>query len=268
MRFLLAILCLLAIFPLFIVFAYVIQEGLPALSFQFLVSLPQPVGEPGGGFGHAIVGSAIIILIGAVVGVPWGVATGIYLSEYRRTKTAKFLRFTTDLMTSIPSIIIGLFVYALVVIQMKGFSALAGGFSLSIIMIPTVARTTEEILKLIPDHVREAGLALGLPRWRVIIQIVLKGSISGVMTGIMLSVARVSGETAPLLFTAFNNRFWSHSLTEPIASLPVQIYTYAISPYDEWHRQAWAGAFLLVVFVFVLNLITRASLMGRVKTYD
>jgi phosphate transport system permease protein len=206
---------------------------------------------------NSLVGSTILISLASLIGVPWGIGVGVYLSEYSRGNIAKTLRFTTDLLTSVPSIIIGLFIYSVIVKPLKGFSAYAGGAALAVIMIPFVARSTEEVLKLVPQHIREAGLALGLPRWKVILWVVLKGSRAGVITGIMLALARVAGETAPLLVTAFNNRFWSHSLNQPTASLPVQIFTYAISPYDEWHRQAWAGAFMLVMFIFGINLITR-----------
>jgi phosphate transport system permease protein len=264
----LIIFALVAIFPLASVFIYVIQQGAPALSWEFLTHNPAPVGEAGGGFANAIMGSFLLVMVAAFFGVPWGVACGIYLSEYPRTRMSLLLRFTADVMTGIPSIIVGLFVYSAVVVFMKGFSTLAGGIALAIIMIPSMARTTEEILKLVPDHIREAGLALGLPRWKVIYHIVLKGSIGGVATGLMLSVARAAGETAPLLFTAFNNRFFSTSLFQPVASLPVQIYTYAISPFSDWHQQAWAGALVLVLFVFAMNLTTRLFLVRKTSGRD
>ncbi|MGE3974667.1 MAG: phosphate ABC transporter permease PstA [Bdellovibrionales bacterium] len=263
MHFLLALLCVLVILPLANVFWFVLSQGWSAVNLDFFIHTPAPVGEVGGGIGNALLGSLIIVGIASMIGVPWGVSCGIFLSEYSRSKFAKVLRFSTDLLTSVPSIVIGLFTYAAIVVPMKGFSALAGGISLAVIMIPSVARTTEEMLKLIPDTVREAGLALGIPRWKVITRIVLRGGLGGVVTGIMLSIARVTGETAPLLFTAFNNRFWSTSVTEPIASLPVQIFTYAISPYEDWHRQAWAAALVLLMFVFVINLTTRLLLAGR-----
>lgn len=263
MHLLLALFCVLALVPLASVFWFVLRQGWPALNFDFFIHTPVPVGEFGGGIGNALLGSAIIVGIASLIGIPWGVACGIFLSEYKRTKFANILRFTTDLLTSVPSIVIGLFAYAVIVKPMKGFSALAGGMALSVIMIPAIARTTEEMLKLIPDTVREAGLALGIPRWKVITRIVLRGGLGGVMTGIMLSIARVSGETAPLLFTAFSNRFWSTNILQPTASLPVQIFTYAISPYEDWHRQAWAAALVLLLFVFVINLASRLILMGR-----
>lgn len=251
-----------AIAPLLSVFVYVMRQGLPALNWDFFTKMPAPVGEEGGGFANALAGSGILIGLASLVGIPWGVLTGVYLSEFGQGRMGAFTRFVIDILASVPSIIVGLFAYALFVMPMKGFSALAGGAALAVLMIPTVARTTEELLKLVPTHVREAGLALGIPRWKVTLLIVLRGSLGGVLTGVMLAIARVAGETAPLLFTALSNRFWSTSLTEPIASLPVQIYNYAISPFEDWHRQAWAAAFVLVVFVLGLNLITRL-LLGR-----
>ena len=257
---LLFIAALVAIAPLLSVFAYVVRQGISAVNWDFFTELPKPVGEAGGGMANALLGTVWLVGLASLVGIPWGMAGGVYLSEYGRGKLAAVLRFVTDLMTSIPSIIIGLFAYAIVVVPMKRFSVLAGALSLAVIMIPVVTRTTEELLKLVPIHIREAGLALGLPRWKVILRIVLRGSLGGIATGVMLAVARVAGETAPLLFTAFSNRFWNRGLDQPTASLPVQIYTYAISPYEDWHRQAWAGALVLVVFVFVLNLMTRLAL--------
>jgi phosphate transport system permease protein len=252
----------LAIVPLLSVFVYVFQQGFPALNWAFFTNLPAPVGETGGGMGNAVIGTLILVGLAAVIGVPVGISAGIYLSEYGIGKIAASLRFSIDLLASVPSIIIGLFAYALLVIPLKSFSAYAGSAALAVIMIPTIARSTEELLKLVPTHIREAGLALGIPRWKVIVKIVLRGSLSGIMTGVMLSVARAAGETAPLLFTALNSRFWPSGLRAPIASLPVQIYTYAISPYDDWHHQAWAGALLLVGSVFIFNLLTRLALRG------
>ena len=246
-----------ALIPLFSIFGYVVQQGLPALNLPFFTQIPKPVGESGGGMANAVVGTLILIFLASSIGIPWGMATGIYLSEYGRGRSAKIIRFAAEMLASIPSIIIGLFVYAVVVMTSKHFSAWSGGLALGILMVPTVARTTEELLKMVPVHIREAGLALGLPRWKVILLIVVRGSMKGIITGVMLGIARVAGETAPLLFTAFGNQFWSVNLNQPISSIPVQIYTYAISPYEEWHRQAWAGAFVLVSLVFVMNIITR-----------
>jgi phosphate transport system permease protein len=215
------------------------------------------VGEEGGGMANAWVGSLIVVGMAAGIAVPWGILTGIYLSEYSRGRFASVLRLMTDILGSIPSIITGLFVYSWIVVSMKRFSAYAGAVALAIIMVPMITRTTEEILKLLPNHIREAGLALGLPRWKVTLFIVLRGGMSGIFTGILLAMARAAGETAPLLLTAFGNRYWAQSLDQPIATLPVQIYQYAISPYEDWHRQAWAGAFVLVTFVLLFNLATR-----------
>ena len=254
---LLALCAIGALSPLFSIFGYVITQGYPAINWAFFTELPKPVGEVGGGMANALIGTLILMTLASVVGVTWGVLVGIFLSEYQLSRISPVIRFSADLLASVPSILIGLFVYTLVVMPMKHFSAAAGGLALGLLMIPTVARTTEELLKMVPIHIREAGLALGLARWKVTLFIVLRGSMRGIITGVMLSVARVAGETAPLLFTAFGNRFWSLNLGEPISSIPVQIYTYAISPFEDWHRQAWAGAFLLVMAVFMLNVITR-----------
>jgi phosphate transport system permease protein len=257
---LLALAGVLALLPLLSVFKYVIVQGAPALDWSFFTELPKPVGEPGGGMANALLGTLVLIAIASSIGIPWGIGTALYLSEYGRGRLAYGIRFCVDILASIPSIIIGLFAYAVVVVPMGRFSAIAGGLALGILMVPTVARSAEELLKLVPTHIREAGLALGLPRWKVTLRIVLRGSLSGISTGVVLAVARVAGETAPLLFTALNNRFWPQglkSLGQPIASLPVQIYTYAISPYEDWHRQAWAGAFMLVFLVFFVNLASR-----------
>jgi phosphate transport system permease protein len=262
MIFLLSLFTLLAILPFVGVLLYVIQRGYPALSVQLFTNLPKPVGEPGGGIANALLGSIAMVTIASLVGIPFGTLAGAYLSEFGRGKVAGLLRFTCDLLVSVPSIIVGLFAYTLIVIPMRGFSAYAGAFALLMIQVPMVTRTTEEILKLVPQHLREAGLALGIPRWKVILRIVLRGSVTGLTTGIMLALARILGETAPLLFTAFNNRFWSESLNQPTASLPVLIYTYAISPFDDWHAQAWSAALVLVVFVLLLNITTRL-ILGR-----
>ena len=251
-----------AVLPLFAVFLYALRQGISGLSVDFFTRLPAPVGESGGGMANALLGTGILLGLASLAGVPIGVVTGVYLSEFGRGKVAAVVRFSVDVLTSVPSIIVGLFAYALVVIPMKRFSAWAGAVALAIVMVPIIARATEEILKLVPVHVREAGLALGIPRWKVILRIVLPGSRGGITTGVMLAVARAAGETAPLLFTAFNNQFWSRGLDQPIASLPVQIYTYAISPFEEWHEQAWAGAFVLICFVLLINLVTRLVL-GR-----
>jgi phosphate transport system permease protein len=253
----------LAIAPLFFIFAYAVYRGAPGLSLAFFTEIPKPMGEIGGGMANAITGSAILIALAGLLGVPWGICTGIYLSEYREGLTTQFLRFMTDLLTSVPSIIIGLFAYALLVVPMKGYSAYAGSVALAIIVVPIVARTTEEILKLIPTHIREAGLALGLPRWKVLLRIVLPGALGGVVTGVMLALARIAGETAPLLFTSFSNNFGFRGLDQPTASLPVQIFNFATSHDDVWRQKAWTGALVLVLFVFFMNLITRLILRRR-----
>jgi len=250
----------LALAALFYVFGYVLFRGLPSLNLSFFVELPKPVGEPGGGMANALAGTAIMVVLASLIGIPWGVFTGVFLSEYGKGKLGRFVRFCTDILTSVPSIIVGLFAYSLVVIPMKRFSGLAGAVALSIIMVPIVARTTEELLRLVPTHIREAGLALGLPRWKVILRIVLRGSLGGIVTGVMLAVARAAGETAPLLFTALGNNNWHQGIDRPMASIPVQIYNYSISPFEDLHRLAWAGALVLVLFVFVVNIITRLIL--------
>ncbi|RYZ74356.1 MAG: phosphate ABC transporter permease PstA [Proteobacteria bacterium] len=256
----LTLLSMAAIAPLFFIFSYAIYKGAPGLNLDFFTELPRAMGEEGGGMSNAIVGSAILIAMASAIGIPWGIAAGIYLSEYRQGFTTRFLRFTTDLLTSVPSIIIGLFAYALIVVPFHGYSAYAGSIALAIIIVPIVARTTEEILKLLPVHIREAGLALGLPRWKVILRIVLPASLSGVVTGLMLAIARVAGETAPLLFTSFSNNFGFRGLGQPTASLPVQIFNFATSHDDIWRAKAWTGALVLVLFVFIMNLSTRLVL--------
>lgn len=246
-----------ALVPLFSVLGYVVWNGAGYLNWDFFSKLPKPVGETGGGMANALAGTVTLVATASLIGVPWGVAAGVFLSEYGDGKLGTIVRFATDMLASVPSIVIGLFVYALIVVPMGGFSAMAGGVALAIIMIPIVARSTEEIVRLVPVHIREAGLALGLSRWKVILRIVLRGCVSGITTGVMLAVARVAGETAPLLLTSLNNQYWNLGLTGPIASLPVQIYSYAISPFDEWHGLAWAGALLLVLMVFVVNVLAR-----------
>ncbi len=247
----------LAVTPLLGIFIYIVNKGIPGLNRDFFVSLPKPVGETGGGMGNAIVGSGILVSLTSIIGVPWGILLGVYLSEYASSRLARWLRQCIDQLSSIPSIVIGLFAYAMIVVWTKHFSAWAGTFALLIILVPIVARTTEEILKLVPQHIREAGLALGIPRWNVTLFIVLKGVRGGVMTGVILGIARIMGETAPLIFTAFNNQYGFSGLNQPTASLPVQLYTYAISPFEEWHQQAWTGALVLVGIVLALNVISR-----------
>jgi phosphate transport system permease protein len=265
-RFMLGLLAcgsLIATLPLVFVLYFVIKKGLGGLNLAFFTELPKPVGEAGGGLGNAVLGTLVLVAAGSAIGVPIGMASGIYLSEFKRTRYADLLRSSVELLAGVPSIILGIFAYALLVVPMKGFSALAGSLALAIILIPTVAKTTEEVLKLVPDHIREAGLALGLPRWKVILRIVVFGSRNGILTGIMLGVARISGESAPLLFTALNSQYWPKGLFQPISSLPVQIYTYAISPFDEWTQLAWTGSMVLVFFVLIANLLMRGIVRGR-----
>ncbi len=257
---------LIAIFPLLSVFIFVLQKGLPQLNLEFFTALPSPVGESGGGMAQSILGSFYLIVVASIIGVPWGIASAIYMTEYGHGKTVFLLRFSNDLLMGVPSIVVGLFVYSFVVFPMKGFSWLAGSLGLAMIMIPIVSRSTEEILKTVPSHIREAGLALGVPRHKVILNIILKGSWGAILTGIILSVARISGETAPLLFTSFNNQYWSNSLTQPISSLPVQIYTYAISPFADWQAKAWTGALVLILFIFIINITVRFLFYTGVKT--
>jgi phosphate transport system permease protein len=251
-----ALCTLLAVSALLIILSYIAWRGVGSLSFQFLTDVPRPVGE-GGGIGNAIVGSLVLLLISAVIGLPVGIAVGVYLSEVGRGHFAGGVRFIVDTLTGIPSIVTGVFVYAILVLPMKHFSALSGGVALALIMVPIVARTTEEMLKLVPHSMREGALALGAPQWRVTLGVVIPAAAPGIATGAMLAIARVSGETAPLLFTAFGSRFFPSSLNEPIASLTVQIYNYAISPYDEWHAQAWAATLVLMTLVLGINIIVR-----------
>lgn len=245
------------IIPLLYIFFYTTQSGISSLNIDFFTQLPKPVGEEGGGMANAIVGSAILIGIGALIGIPVGILSGIYISEYSKTFVSTIVKFITDVLSGVPSIIVGIFAYGVIVIPMQRFSALAGGFALGILMIPTITKITEEMLKLVPQSLREASLALGVSRWKTTLKIVLKTASSGIVTGVLLAIARAAGETAPLLFTSFGNSFWQTSVDEPMAALPLQIFAYAISPYDDWHRQAWAGAFVLIFLVFVVNLIVR-----------
>jgi phosphate transport system permease protein len=238
------------------ILGYIAYRGIGAISFQFLVETPKPVGE-GGGIGNAILGTLIMLALASVVGMPFGIATGIYLAEYGAGRFASLVRFLTDTLTGIPSILVGVFVYTIIVLPMKQFSALAGGVALAVIMLPIVARTTEEMIRLVPASLREGALALGAPQWRVTLGVVLPAAMSGIVTGAMLAVARVSGETAPLLFTAFGSRFFNVYLDQPMASLTVQIYNYAISPYDEWHAQAWAATLILMTLILVINITVR-----------
>jgi phosphate transport system permease protein len=243
--------------PLVAVFAYLVYKGAGSINWAFLTQTPKPVGEVGGGMGNALVGSAVILLISCAIGVPVGIGAGIHLAEYGRTPFGNVIRFTADVLNGVPSIIVGITVYALVVVTQGHFSALSAGIALGVMMVPTVARTTEEVLLMVPNSLREAALALGVSRWRTTVSIVLRAATSGIITGVMLAFTRVAGETAPLLFTAFGNQFWNWNFKQPIGALPLQIFAYAISPYDEWHRQAWAGALVLIVFIVATVAIVR-----------
>lgn len=248
---------LVALAPLASVLFDLTRKGLGGFSWAFFTQLPKPVGEVGGGMANAFVGSAVLVGLGCAFGIPIGVLGGVYLAEFGQNRFGKVVRFATDVMAGVPSITVGIFVYTLVVLTMHRFSALAGGIALAVLMLPTIMRTTEELLRLVPDALREAGLALGVPKWRVILGVVLRTGAPGIATGIMLAVARAAGETAPLLFTAFGSRFLSLKLDQPMGSLPVQIYTYAVSPYEDWHQQAWAAALALVLMVLLLNVLAR-----------
>jgi phosphate transport system permease protein len=248
---------LVAVVPLFSVLAYIGAKGIGGLRATFFTGLPGPVGEPGGGMGNAWLGSMLLVAVACAVSIPLGVLTGVYLSEFGKGQLGRTIRFCSDVMAGIPSITVGIFIYSIVVIRMRHFSLLAGGLALAVIMLPTVTRATEKMLQLVPDSLREAGLALGAPKWRVIFRVVLRTGLGGIITAVMLAIARAAGETAPLLFTAFNNRFWSVRLDKPVASLPVQIYTYAVAPYEDWHRQAWTAALVLLFFVLAMNVCAR-----------
>ena len=248
---------MIAIVPLISILAYVVSQGIGSINWEFFTHLPKPVGEDGGGMANAIVGTLILVALSCVWAVPVGVFGGVYLAEYGDGKAASIIRFTADVLTGVPSIVIGLFAYVILVLPMKSFSALSGALALGFMLIPTVLRTTEEMVRLVPMTLREAALALGISRFRATLNIVIATAKSGILTGILLSVARIAGETAPLLFTAFGNRVWSHDAFEPIAALPLQIFVYAISPFEDWHRQAWAGALVLIVLVMSLTIVSR-----------
>lgn len=237
------------IIPLLAIFGYLVMKGVGSINWDFLTKTPQPVGEAGGGMANAIVGSGIILLIASAIGIPLGIGAGIYLAEFGRNKFGNAVRFTADVLNGVPSIVVGIAVYGLIVVRQKHFSALAGGVALGIMMIPTVSRATEEMLLMVPRTIREAAWGLGVPAWRTTLSVTLKTAQAGVITGAMLAFARAAGETAPLLFTAFGNQFWNWNINQPTAALPLQVFVYAISPFDEWHRQAWAGALVLIVLI-------------------
>ncbi|HUY81231.1 MAG TPA: phosphate ABC transporter permease PstA [Acidobacteriaceae bacterium] len=258
---------ILVVAPLVAIFAYLIYKGASSLNLAFFTQTPAPVGETGGGMANAIVGSAVLLAISSVLGVPIGIGAGVYLSEFGRgTRLANMVRFTADVLNGVPSIVMGIAAYSLVVLPQKHFSALSGGVALGIMMIPTITRTTEEMLLMVPHAVREAALGLGVPNWRSVLSITLKTASPGVITGCMLAFARVAGETAPLLFTAFGSSYWSTDINRPIAALPLQIYIYAISPYDEWHRLAWAGALVLIMLIVIsVSLVRYVTSRGVLK---
>ncbi|MBZ5502491.1 MAG: phosphate ABC transporter permease PstA [Acidobacteriia bacterium] len=248
---------------LLFIFGYLLYHGGKSLNWDFFTKLPKPVGETGGGMANAIVGSLKLLLLAALMGLPVGLMAGVYLAEFGGTTFAFVIRYTTDLLNGVPSIVIGIFAYSLAVLPVKHFSALAGGVALGIMVIPVTVRSTEEFLRAVPVNLREGAMALGASKWRTIATVVLPAASGGILTGMLLALARVAGETAPLLFTAFSNRFWSPGWGQPIASLPVMIYTYAIAPYDDWHRQAWAAGLVLLALVLVANLGCRLILNRR-----
>jgi phosphate transport system permease protein len=254
---------LLVIAPLALVFYHLVRNGASAVSWSFFTHLPAPLGVTGGGMANAIVGSLQLLGLASMIGIPIGVLGGVYLAEYGSSRGNWMLRLTADVLNGVPSITWGVVVYGLAVLPFKGFSAYAGGLALGLMMIPLIMRTTEEVVLLVPNGYREAALALGIARWKTIVHIVMKTASKGIVTAILLALARVAGETAPLLFTAFGNRFWNHDLTQPIAALPLQIFAYAISPYEDWHQQAWAGALVLLVTIFVINVLVRILTRNR-----
>ena len=253
----------LAVVPLVVILGYLLKQGAGALSLDFFTHMPVPVGEPHGGMANAILGTLLLIGLASVVGLPIGIGAGLYMAENRGTGLANLVRFLADVLNGLPSIVMGIFAWQFLVRPFGHFSALAGGAAIGAMMIPLVSRTTEEMVRTVPQSLREAALALGYPRWRTSLQIVLRTALGGIVTGVLVAVARVAGETAPLLFTALGNNFWSVNLSKPIAALPLQIFSYAISPYDEWHAQAWAGALVLIVLVLVISILARYVTRSR-----
>jgi len=257
---------LLVTVPLFLILGTVIYHGIAELNWAFLTQLPKPVGEEGGGMANAIVGSLLLLGYASLIGIPLGIGAGVYLAEYGRNQLGNVVRFTADVLNGVPSIVIGMTAYALVVVPQKHFSLLAGSVALGIMMIPTISRTTEEVLLLVPQSIREAALGLGIPQWRTIISVVLKTASAGIITSIMLAFARIAGETAPLMFTAFGNQYWNLSANQPTSSLPLQIFTYAVMPYEQAHRQAWTGALVLISIIMITVIVFRLVVSrGRLK---
>lgn len=262
---LIPLLCVIAtIIPLISISGYLLYQGISNLNWAFLTELPKLVGESGGGMANSIVGTGIVVGLAGLLGIPIGILAGVYLAEYgQQTRLGKAVRFIADVLQGVPSIVIGIVAYAVVVVPMRSFSAYAGAFALAMMLVPFLTRTTEEALLTVPDNIKEAGLALGQPYWRVVTGIVLRAAKAPIFTGVMLGIARIAGETAPLLFTALNNRFWHQGLTGPISTLTIQIYNYAISPFQDWNQQAWSGALVLIILVTLLNLIVRISSRSR-----
>jgi phosphate transport system permease protein len=246
-----------ALFPLALILFYVVAQGITSLNIGFFTRMPAPVGEPGGGMANSIVGSLIVVALGALFAIPIGILSGVYASEYKGTRLAAVVRFAADTLNGVPSIVIGIFIYAVAVRPFRQFSALAGGLALGVMMIPLIMRTTEELLLLVPSTLREGALALGATRARAVLTVVLPAALPGIMTGILLALARIAGETAPLVFTALNNAYWSTDVLQPVSTLTVQVWLYANGPYDDWHRQAWAGALVLVTIVLTCSLLAR-----------
>ncbi|MGE5457252.1 MAG: phosphate ABC transporter permease PstA [Methanococcaceae archaeon] len=262
----LSMICAVAvIIPLFIILFYTLKQGISSINWAFFTQMPKPAGEDGGGMANALMGTAILIGLGSLIGIPFGLLSGIYLSEKNSSLFAKSVRFLTEVLNGIPSIVIGVVAYILIVLPMKRFSALAGGFALGILMMPLITRTTEEMLRLVPESYREAALALGAPRWKATLFVVLPVAFKGIFTGILLSVARAAGETAPLLFTALGNRFWSTQLDQPMASLTVFIFDYSKAPFEDWNRQAWAAALVLILLIMMINVTFRIVSRRRMQ---
>jgi len=259
----LGVAAIVATLPLIFILWHLVREGATALSLDFFTQMPKPVGEAGGGLANAIVGTLILIGIAMAIGLPVGVGAGLYLAEYRRSPLATAVRFLSDVLNGLPSIVMGIFAWQFLVRPVGHFSAVAGGVALAAMMIPMVTRTTEEMVRIVPVALREAALALGYARWRTSITVVLRTATAGIVTGALVAIARIAGETAPLLFTAFGNQFWSVRVNEPIAALPLQIFNYAVSPYDEWHALAWAGALVLIILVFLISLAARFATRAR-----
>lgn len=257
---------LVAILPLIFIFYYTVSKGISRLNLEFFIEMPNPVGESGGGMANAIVGTLILVGIGGAIGLPVGIMSGIYLAEFGNNKFGQLLRFLTDVLSGVPSIVVGVVAYTIVVVPMKQFSALAGGVALAILMIPTITRTTEEMIKLVPHSYREAGLGLGIPKWKTSLFIVLRTAWKGIATGVLLGLSRAAGETAPLLFTALGNRFWSTNIFEPIASLTVYIYDYARAPFEDWNAQAWTAALVLIILISLLSLTFKIITRSKYKT--